>query len=138
VLWGLLCTALEYDAIAIRPDTEKFWNLVERRYLAYSFGESVSPSDLLGSVLRLVPRLAVEWPHIADFREIARKHPFQFAPFHAITADNIADVIRYAEEHIGPYRRAVGRERKAQRSASSGSTSARSSADACDAISRGR
>ena len=113
VLWGLLCTALEYDAIAIRPDTEKFWNLVERRYLAYSFGESASASDLLGSVLRLVPRLAIEWPHIADFRDIARKHPFQFAPFHQITAGDIADVMEYAEAHIAPYRRAVwGKERR--------------------------
>jgi hypothetical protein len=113
VLWGLLCTALEYDAIAIRPDTEKFWNLVERRYLAYSFGESASASDLLGSVLRLVPRLAIEWPHIADFRDIARKHPFQFAPFHQITPGDIADVMKYAEDHIGPYRRAVwGKERR--------------------------
>jgi len=118
VLWGLLCTALEYDAIGIRPDTEKFWNLVERRYLAYSFGEAASPSDLLGSVLRLVPRLAVEWPHIADFREIARKHPFQFAPFHEITPADVARVITYAEEHIAGYRRAVWgpeRRRKARR-----------------------
>ena len=115
VLWGLLCTALEYDAIAIRPNTEKFWNLVERRYLAYSFGEAVSPSDLLGSVLRLVPRLAVEWPHIADFREIARKHPFQFAPFHEIKAKELADVLAYAEDHIGPYRRAVWPEPRPRR-----------------------
>jgi hypothetical protein len=113
VMWGLLCTALEYDAIAIRPNTEKFWNLVERRYLAYSFGESVSPSDLLGSVLRLVPRIAVEWPHIAEFREVARKHPFQFAPFHEITAADIATVLDYADGHVGPYRRSVwGKERR--------------------------
>ena len=116
VLWGLICTALEYDAIAIRPDTEKFWNLVERRYLAYSFGESHSPSDLLGSVLRLVPKIAVEWPHIADFREIARKHPFQVAPFHEITPADIRDVLEYAEEHIGSYRRSVwGKERARRR-----------------------
>jgi hypothetical protein len=64
-------------------------------------------------VLRLVPRLAIEWPHIADFRDIARKHPFQFAPFHQITARDIADVMEYAEDHIGPYRRAVwGKERR--------------------------
>ena len=113
VLRGLLCTALEYDAIAIRPDTEKFWNLVERRYLAYSFGESVSPSDLLHSVLRLVPRIAHEWPHITEFREIARKHAFQFAPFHEITPVDVARVLEYAETHIEPYRRSVwGRERR--------------------------
>lgn len=107
VLWGLLCTALEYDAIALRPDTETFWKLVEERYLAYSFGEGVGPRDLLGSVLRLVPRIALEWPHIAEFRELARKHPFQFAPFHDITRDDLDDVMEYAERHIARYRRAV-------------------------------
>ena len=118
VLWGLLCTALEYDAISIRPDTEKFWNLVERRYLAYSFGDKVSPSDLLHSVLRLVPRLAVEWPHIADFREVARKHPFQFAPFHELTPVDVAKVLEHAEEHIQPYRRAVWGDRRKRARAS--------------------
>jgi len=107
VLWGLLCTALEYDAIALRPDTERFWELVEQRYLAYSFGDSVGPKELLHSVLRLVPRLAVEWPHIAEFRETARNHPFQFAPFHSITERDVAEVLAYAEPRIAKYRRAV-------------------------------
>lgn len=107
VLWGLLCTALEYDAIAVRPDTETFWQLVEQRYLAYSFGESVSPADLLGSVLRLVPRLAVEWPHIAEFREVARRHPFQFAPFHALTRSDVDKVLAFGADAIGKYRRAA-------------------------------
>ncbi len=107
VLWGLLCTALEYDAIAVRPDTETFWNLVERRYLAYSFGDSVGPAQLLGSVLRLVPRLAVEWPHIAEFREVARRHPFQFAPFHDLTNADVTRVLAYGEEHVNRYRRAI-------------------------------
>jgi glycosyltransferase involved in cell wall biosynthesis len=112
VLWGLLCTALEYDAIALRPDTERFWKLVEERYLAYSFGDGVGPRELLGSVLRLVPRLAIEWPHIAEFREGARKHPFQFAPFHDITEDDLAEVMEYAERHVARYRRTVwGRSR---------------------------
>lgn len=107
VLWGLLSTALEYDAIALRPDTETFWKLVEERYLAYSFGDGVGPRELLGAVLRLVPRIALEWPHIAEFRELARKHPFQFAPFHDITRDDLDDVMEYAERHIARYRRAV-------------------------------
>jgi hypothetical protein len=107
VLWGLLCTALEYDAIAMRPDTERFWELVEQRYLAYSFGDGVGPKELLHSVLRLVPRLAVEWPHIAEFRESARRHPFQFAPFHDLTMDDVSEVMDYAEDHITKYRRAV-------------------------------
>jgi len=107
VLWGLLCTALEYDAIALRPDTETFWKLVEERYLSYSFGAGVGPRELLHSVLRLVPRLAVEWPHIAAFREEARHHPFQFAPFHDISEEELAEVMAYAEQHIGKYRRSV-------------------------------
>ncbi|NUN50858.1 MAG: glycosyltransferase [Candidatus Brocadiae bacterium] len=107
VLWGLLCTALEYDAIAVRPDTETFWKLVEQRYLTYSFGEAVAPADLLGAVLRLVPRLAVEWPHIAEFREMARRHPFQFAPFHDLTEGDVEKVLAYGEEHVARYRRAV-------------------------------
>ena len=107
VLWGLLCTALEYDAIAVRPDTESFWKLVENRYLAYSFGDTVAPSQLLGSVLRLVPRLAAEWPHIAEFREVARRHPFQFAPFHDLTERDVTRVLAWGEEHVARYRRAV-------------------------------
>lgn len=107
VLWGLLCTALEYDAIDHRPDTESFWKLVEERYLAYSFGVKATPRDLLRSVLRLLPRVAVEWPHIAAFREKARAHPFQFAPFHEFCADDIERVLVHAEEHIRPYREGV-------------------------------
>ncbi|MBK9410492.1 MAG: glycosyltransferase [Gemmatimonadetes bacterium] len=45
VLWGLLCTALEYDAIDEREDTRAFWDLVESRYLAYAFGAD-SPSAI--------------------------------------------------------------------------------------------
>ncbi|HEX7123718.1 MAG TPA: glycosyltransferase [Gemmatimonadaceae bacterium] len=104
VLWGLLCTALEYDAGECRPDTESFWKLVENRYLAYSFGIDATPRQLLASVLRLVPRLATEWPHINAFREMTRQHPFQFAPFHALEPSEVEDVLRYAEEHIAPYR----------------------------------
>lgn len=117
VLWGLLCTALEYDAIDTRPDTESFWKLVEERYLAYSFGTKATPRQLLHSVLRLIPRVAVEWPHIAAFREKARAHPFQFAPFHDFVAADIEAVMAHAERHITPYRDAVwpARERSAKR-----------------------
>jgi hypothetical protein len=115
VLWGLLCTALEYDAGDCRPDTESFWKLVEKRYLAYSFGVDATPRELLASVIRLVPRLAVEWPHITAFREATRKHPFQLAPFHAINENDVEEVLRYAERHIGPYREQLWKPRRGRK-----------------------
>ena len=51
VLWGLMCTALEYDAVSINEATDAFWRLAQDRYLAYSFGEQPSPKQLLASVL---------------------------------------------------------------------------------------
>ncbi|HEX5632299.1 MAG TPA: glycosyltransferase, partial [Gemmatimonadales bacterium] len=38
VVWGLLCTALEYDAAAGAPGSDAFWHLIETRYLPYAFG----------------------------------------------------------------------------------------------------
>lgn len=115
VLWGLLCTALEYDAGDCRPDTESFWKLVENRYLAYSFGVNATPRELLASVIRLVPRLAVEWPHITAFREQTRKHPFQLAPFHAINEGDVEAVLGYAERHIGSYRDQIWKPKRRSR-----------------------
>lgn len=104
VLWGLLCTALEYEAIELRPDTESFWKLVEERYISYAFGSSAKTKELLASVLRLVPKIAVEWPHIVEFRERARSHPFQFAPFHALQRSDVEAVLAYAASRIASYR----------------------------------
>lgn len=42
VLWGLICTALEYNAVDSNEATEVFWQLVEKRYLTYSFGSNLS------------------------------------------------------------------------------------------------
>jgi len=51
VLWGLICTALEYDAVDMSHATETFWRLVQDRYLAYSFGEELSHQELLRATL---------------------------------------------------------------------------------------
>ncbi|MCC6316480.1 MAG: glycosyltransferase [Gemmatimonadaceae bacterium] len=109
VLWGLMCTALEYDAVDITEETESFWRLVAERYLAYSFGPDVSPQSLLSAFLRLVPRLLAEWPRIAETREAARAHPFRFAPFAPFTPDEVTAVIAHASPRIATYRAEASR-----------------------------
>jgi hypothetical protein len=104
VLWGLLCTAIEYEAAGESPETEAFWDLVESRYIAYAFGASVTIRDLLRSAIRLTPRLASEYPAMMDFREQVRRHPFSFMPFHRFTEAEVAAVISHAEILIGSYR----------------------------------
>ncbi len=104
VMWGLLCTALEYEAVDEREDTEAFWDLVESRYIRYAFGEDARVRDLLRSALRLAPRLSAEYPSIAQFREVVREHPFQFKPFHRLTAGDIRKVLSHAESRISAYR----------------------------------
>ena len=69
VLWGLICTALEYDAVDMSQATETFWRLVQDRYLAYSFGEELSHQELLRATLELVPDLSAEWAAITAFRD---------------------------------------------------------------------
>ena len=82
VLWGLMCTALEYDAVSINEATDAFWRLAQDRYLAYSFGEQPSPKQLLASVLELMPKLSREWPAIHAYRpeQFALSHDVQQAP----------------------------------------------------------
>ncbi|HEX4934406.1 MAG TPA: glycosyltransferase [Gemmatimonadaceae bacterium] len=104
VMWGLLCTALEYDAVDEREDTRAFWNLVESRYLAYAFGSDAPKRDLMRSALRLAPRLSAEYPAIATFRDRVREHPFPFMPFHQFSADDVARVLAHAETRIAEYR----------------------------------
>ncbi|HPV73776.1 MAG: glycosyltransferase [Gemmatimonadetes bacterium] len=104
VLWGLLCTALEYDAIDEREDTRAFWDLVESRYLSYAFGADAPKRDLMRSALRLAPRLSSEYPAIASFRDRVREHPFPFMPFHQFTADDVKRVLKHAESRIAEYR----------------------------------
>lgn len=107
VLWGLICTALEYDAVDVNQATETFWQLVEDRYLAYSFGDKLSPTQLLRTTLDLMPRLSSEWASIMQFREVVREHPFQFKPFHPLTPAEVDQVLQHAAGAVRPYREQV-------------------------------
>ena len=104
VLWGLMCTALEYDAVSINEATDAFWRLAQDRYLAYSFGEQPSPKQLLASVLELMPKLSREWPAMHAFAEEARRHPFQFKPFEPLSEDQVRTVLARAQLAIHAYR----------------------------------
>lgn len=104
VLWGLMCTALEYDAVAINEATDAFWRLAQDRYLQYSFGEQPSPKQLLASVLELMPRLSREFPAIHAFAEAARQHPFPFKPFEPLSEEQVRTLRAHAEHAIEPYR----------------------------------
>jgi hypothetical protein len=104
VLWGLMCTALEYDAVSITEATDAFWRLAQDRYLTYSFGEAPSSKQLLATVLELMPRLSREWPAMHAFAEQARRHPFQFKPFEPLTEAQVREVLAYAEAPIATYR----------------------------------
>ena len=107
VLWGLLCTALEYEAVDEHEDSHAFWDLVEQRYIRYAFGDDVRHRDLLRSALRLSPKLSAEYPSISQFREFVRKHPFQFKPFHRFTERDVSQVLAHADSRIGEYRNEV-------------------------------
>ncbi len=104
VLWGLMCTALEYDAVSINEATDAFWRLAQDRYLAYSFGEQPSPKQLLAGVLELMPKLSREWPAMHAFAEEARRHPFQFKPFEPLSEDQVRKVLVHAQQAIHAYR----------------------------------
>jgi hypothetical protein len=104
VLWGLICTALEYDAIDMTQATETFWRLVQERYLAYSFGDQLTNQELLRAVLGLVPELSAAWPAITAFRETARSHPFDFKPFQPLTEGDLEKVLPHARRHLRKYR----------------------------------
>lgn len=110
VVWGLICTALEYDAVDVNEATEVFWRLVEERYLAYSYGEELSPRNVLKTVLELVPQISAEWGSIQAFRAQAAAHPFQFAPFHRFTLDEVNAVHKHGQAAIHAYRRFVSKD----------------------------
>lgn len=104
ILWGLMCTALEFEADCLTPETASFWKLVEERYLAYAFGPDLNPQVLLSTALKLIPRLAAEWPAIAAYRDLRRSDPFSFAPFPELSERDVVDVCAYAAQRIDPYR----------------------------------
>jgi hypothetical protein len=104
ILWGLMCTALEYDAVSATDATADFWRLTRDRYLAYAFGASLSPEAVLQSCLQLVPRLTREWARIAEFRELVRGHRFDLAPFASLRQEEIDAILTHARSAIAPYR----------------------------------
>jgi len=104
VLWGLICTALEYDAVDMSHATETFWRLVQDRYLAYSFGEELSHQELLRATLELVPDLSAEWAAITAFRDEVAKHPFDFKPFQPLTEKDLQRVLPSARRKLRRYR----------------------------------
>lgn len=114
VLWGLMCTALEYDAVSINEATDAFWRLAQDRYLQYSFGEQPSPKLLLASVLELMPRLSREFPAIHAFADEARRHPFHFKPFEPLDEAQVRSVLAHAEQAVAQYRGALFDEEQPQ------------------------
>ena len=104
VLWGLICTAIEYDAVDATAATEAFWRLVEDRYLSYSFGDSLTPKELLRTTLELMPRLSAEWSSIAKFKDEVAGHPFAFKPFQALTDEEVDAVLDSAAGLIRQHR----------------------------------
>ncbi len=116
VLWGLMCTALEYDAVSITDATDAFWRLAKDRYLAYSFGDQLTPTQLLASVLELMPQLSREWPAMHAFADDAKRHPFQFKPFEPLSEEDVRRVLAHANNEIEGYRSVLG-ESHAPRSA---------------------
>ncbi len=107
ILWGIICTALEYDAVDVTDATEAFWRLVEDRYLEYSFGESLSPRTVLQATLSLMPELSAAWNEITNFREQARRHPFDFVPFQPLTKADLDRILPTARRLIGRRRRYI-------------------------------
>ena len=104
VLWGLICTAIEYDAVDINEATDSFWRLVDERYLVYSFGDELNVKNLLKTTLEIMPRVARHWNDISYFRQEVEKHKFKFMPFQKLTEQELEEVIKNAEEEIVQYR----------------------------------
>lgn len=107
VLWGLICTALEYDAVDASEATASFWSLIEQRYLAYSFGDKLNLQNLLRTTLELMPRITAEWGQIAAFKELVKRHPYPFMPFHPLSRSDVVRVLDHSSHAIRPYRAAA-------------------------------
>ena len=107
IVWGLACTALEYDAVADGPDTAAFWNLIERRYLAYAYDRAATPCDLFRTVLELAPRLAAHWPTLRAQRARAAGDPFPFRPFQDLDVEDVRRVRAHAATRLARYKSRV-------------------------------
>jgi hypothetical protein len=103
IVWGLLCTALEYDATGEVPDAA-FWALVASRYLPYAYGREPTATELLQTIAALAPQLAAEWGAISAHAERARAHPFPFRPFHQWSEADVRAVLADAPSRLGQYR----------------------------------
>jgi hypothetical protein len=107
VLWGIICTALEYDAVDVNEANATFWQLVEERYLSYSFGDGLSPRTVLQTTLALMPELSAAWGEISAFREQTKRHPFPFAPFHQFSRSDLDRVLPTARATIAEHRQGI-------------------------------
>jgi hypothetical protein len=108
IVWGLLCTALEYDAGVGTPGSEAFWQLIATRYLPYAFGRGLSAERVFAVTVELLPKLGAEWRSIEADRKRAQRHPFDFRPFQPLTMRQVASVRRYARRALRRVRAAAG------------------------------
>ena len=100
IVWGLLCTALEYDAGVDAPGSEAFWRLISTRYLPYAFGRGLSAERVFAVMVELLPEFGAAWHGIQADRELARHHPFDFRPFQPLTEALVAGVRRHARRAL--------------------------------------
>lgn len=96
ILWGLACTAIEYDAVAFSPASQSFWTAIEQRYLPYAFAAGVTPREVFRTMLELAPRLAKAWPAIQAARKRAAGDPFPLHPFHPLRREEVNRIRRHA------------------------------------------
>jgi GT2 family glycosyltransferase len=108
IVWGLLCTALEYDAGVDTPGSEAFWRLIASRYLPYAFGRGLSAESVFAVIVELLPSLGAEWRAIEADRKRARRHPFDFRPFQPLSLRQVASVRRHARRALRRVRAAAG------------------------------
>jgi hypothetical protein len=105
ILWGLACTAIEYDAVAASPASESFWAAIEERYLRYAFEVGATPPEVFRTMLELAPRLVEAWPAIRMARARAAGDPFPFSPFHPLCPGDVGRVRCHAARVLAPLKR---------------------------------
>ncbi|MGH7629832.1 MAG: glycosyltransferase family 2 protein [Gemmatimonadales bacterium] len=105
ILWGLACTAIEYDAVAASPASRPFWTVIEERYLRYAFAAGATPPEVFRTMLELAPRLVEAWPAIRTARARAASDPFPFSPFHPLSPAEVGGLRRHAARALAPMKR---------------------------------